>query len=282
MTPPPIIVGYEPTAAGRDALALGRGLAGLTGAPLSLANVHPRGGEERSGALLRDAAVRLCGDDDVRLHPVAGTSLPRGLSALADELAGGLLVVGSSRRATVGRVLLGSAASRVVHGAPCAAAVAPAGYAAADGRRIAVVGVGYDASDQSRQALSQAAALASRTGAFLRIVSVREPGCGGAGNLGHDVITLAEGENLGIAADAVLVDGDAAVELGRQGVDLLLCGSRGYGLGGQVLLGGTSSRLLRGAECPVVVLARGVRRTPFFSRLDVDATQQERGTAQRA
>jgi len=36
----------------------------------------------------------------------------------------------------------------------------------------------------------------------------------------------------------------------------MVCGSRGYGLVRQVLLGGVSMRLVRAAACPVVVTPR--------------------------
>ncbi|MGZ8650141.1 MAG: universal stress protein [Solirubrobacteraceae bacterium] len=41
-------------------------------------------------------------------------------------------------------------------------------------------------------------------------------------------------------------------------LDLLVCGSRGYGPLRAVLLGGVSRRLTTEAQCPVIVLARGV------------------------
>jgi nucleotide-binding universal stress UspA family protein len=41
-------------------------------------------------------------------------------------------------------------------------------------------------------------------------------------------------------------------------VDLLVCGSRGYGPLRSVLLGGVSRRLVREASCPVLILPRGV------------------------
>jgi nucleotide-binding universal stress UspA family protein len=41
-------------------------------------------------------------------------------------------------------------------------------------------------------------------------------------------------------------------------LDLLICGSRGYGPLRAVLLGGVSRRLTAEAQCPVIVLPRGV------------------------
>jgi nucleotide-binding universal stress UspA family protein len=40
-------------------------------------------------------------------------------------------------------------------------------------------------------------------------------------------------------------------------VDLLVCGSRGYGPMRRVLLGGVLRKLIRRAACPVVVVPRG-------------------------
>jgi nucleotide-binding universal stress UspA family protein len=44
-----------------------------------------------------------------------------------------------------------------------------------------------------------------------------------------------------------------------ENLDLLICGSRGYGPLRAVLLGGVSRRLTAEARCPVIVLPRGVK-----------------------
>jgi nucleotide-binding universal stress UspA family protein len=51
--------------------------------------------------------------------------------------------------------------------------------------------------------------------------------------------------------------GPAASTLDRRDADLLVCGSRGCGPLRRVLLGGVSSRLLRRAACPLMVIPRG-------------------------
>ena len=59
----------------------------------------------------------------------------------------------------------------------------------------------------------------------------------------------------------VLVDGPVvALERFSHDVDLLVCGSRGYGPLGSVLLGGVSRRLVHRAACPVLVVPRGTER----------------------
>jgi nucleotide-binding universal stress UspA family protein len=49
---------------------------------------------------------------------------------------------------------------------------------------------------------------------------------------------------------------ESLAALGRDDVDVLVCGSRGYGPARRVLLGGVSSRLIRRARLPVAVVPR--------------------------
>ncbi len=71
----------------------------------------------------------------------------RGLHEVAEQLGADVLVVGMSRKGAVGRVLLGDNARSSLKGAPCAVAMAPAGYAR---RACAIerVSVCYDGSAQ--------------------------------------------------------------------------------------------------------------------------------------
>jgi nucleotide-binding universal stress UspA family protein len=64
----------------------------------------------------------------------------------------------------------------------------------------------------------------------------------------------------GTQATGRLVDGsvvDALTDITPDTADLLVCGSRGYGPARRVLLGGVSSRVLRHARVPVIVVPRG-------------------------
>jgi nucleotide-binding universal stress UspA family protein len=59
--------------------------------------------------------------------------------------------------------------------------------------------------------------------------------------------------------EAVVVEGDVVerlAELGPDEVDMLVCGSRGYGPIRRVLLGGVSARLVRRSRLPVMVVPR--------------------------
>ena len=73
-----------------------------------------------------------------------------------------------------------------------------------------------------------------------------------------DEAVASAGSEVEVSGD--LRDGpvvDALTELGPDDADLLVCGSRGYGPVLRVLLGGVSSRVVRGARIPVVVVPRG-------------------------
>jgi nucleotide-binding universal stress UspA family protein len=63
----------------------------------------------------------------------------------------------------------------------------------------------------------------------------------------------------GIEVEPDVSVGDPAdfVIAASERLDLLICGSRGYGPARAVLLGGVSRRVASEAYCPVIVLARG-------------------------
>ena len=210
------------------------------------------------------------------------TSAARALHEAAEERDAGLLVVGSTNRGAAGRVLVGSTAGRLMHGAPCPIAIVPHGWQAGAG--LNTLGVAFVDTDEGREALRGAYALARRAGAKLRVLTAVKPGVlstFGEQKPGGDIQhgkgeTEVEGEHRvrleGELRDTIAaLDGDVAVEsdvfvedpadvlIGvSQNLDLLVCGSRGYGPRRAVLLGGVSRRLAAEAHCPVIVLPRGV------------------------
>ena len=289
----PILVGYEAGRGDRAPLEFGLAAASFTSAPLIVATVHSSvaglagvgdgvvdeqleegAGEslDRLAEELRDQGV----DADCRSLP--GTSAARALHEAAEELGAGLLVVGSSERGGIGRVVPGSTAQRLMHGAPCPIAVVPRSWQRGDGLRT--IGVGYVDTAEGQDALDNALVLARRSGAKLRVLSAAKERITDTYG-GGDVMTPATRyEEL---ASALRVSAERAVEAATSGigdveiepdvsvgdpadflvaasgqVDLLICGSRGYGPGRAVLLGGVSRRVVSEARCPVIVLARGV------------------------
>jgi nucleotide-binding universal stress UspA family protein len=234
-----IVVGYDGRPSGHDALALARGLAQIEGAELVLcvaleldplatpATAYERAMAEAEERLTADAAGRL-GETPFRLRVVGGVSAPRALHEVAEDERADVIVLGSTHRHGLGRVVPGSVAERLLHGAPCAVLVAPSGFAARAGLEVRSIGVGYDGRTEAGHAREVAEALAAELKAELT------------------TITVAEGE--GDAAEVL-------VERSRD-LDLLVVGSRGYGPLRHALVGNVSWAVMRSAACPVLVVPR--------------------------
>jgi nucleotide-binding universal stress UspA family protein len=211
---------------------------------------------------------------------------PRGLHVLARARQAGLIVVGSTGRSRVGRVFIGSTAERLIQGSPCPVAVAPHAYEPAT---IGTIAVGFVESAEGQEALAAAHALAARSHAHLRIVAVLHPSGGldaaTAPGLRPQRSVMLQGRHRrdaqvaldrAVAALAPPVDVECEVHVGdpaeallkiSEYVDLLVCGSRGYGPLRSVVLGGVSRRLVDGAACAVLVLPREAGR-PLERLLD--------------
>jgi nucleotide-binding universal stress UspA family protein len=290
----PILIGYDAVRGDRAPLEFGLAAAGFTGAPVTVAAVHGTDGglggagagivEEQRAEGPDDSMVHLADElgqqgVDVDCRWLRGTSAARALHEAAEELGAGLLVVGSTERGGVGRVLPGSTAERLMHGAPCPLAVVPRSWRRHGGPRV--IGVGYVDTAEGHDALDNALALARRARAKLRVLAAAKERPVTETYGGGDPLTPATRyENLAIT---LRVSAEQAVEAATRGVrdveiepdvsvgdpadflitasehlDLLVCGSRGYGPPRAVLLGGVSRRVVSEACCPVIVLARGV------------------------
>jgi nucleotide-binding universal stress UspA family protein len=283
-----IIVGFDGSEGGRDALRLGAILAFAEGAelevavalsytPLPIQAIDPDADEralaEQFDELFADAERQLSGVDFVRRelrHPSAAEALHE----LAEAEDAEVIVVGSTHRGELGRVYPGSVGERLLGGAPCAVAVAPRGFAQREPRGLGVVGVAYDGTEESKLALTAANHVAGEFGASLKLIAVVPHLHPMPARIGHttvgysdalrrhfrDVLDQGAAEvALGLDAETVLEEGEPAATLASLGsdLDLLFVGSRGYGPLRRVLLGGVSAELMRIAPCPVVVTPRG-------------------------
>ncbi len=275
-----IVIGTDVQEGGRDALALAKRLAApdatliLTyisvGDPLVYRTDDARHMQEfKDQTLALLGAAGAAAGVDVTTRFVASTSPGRGLHELAEHEQADLLVVGSSRRSLLGRVLMGDDTNAALNAAPCAVAVAPAGYADETGD-IDEIGVGYDGSPESLQALEVARRLAgefgARLSAFEAIALPRDPASAGTrGVEAGDIEELLVQARRRISelgdVEPHAAYGFPAEELGlySASVDLLVVGSRGYGPVGRLIHGSTSWRLTRTARCPVLVLSRAAR-----------------------
>lgn len=283
---PEIVVGIDDSAGARDALAFATRLASCAGASVRLATAFNYSDfpnrasneayrqflEQDSLELLRSAADSVDGVSGI--DAIADPSAPHALHKLADAVDAALVVVGSTRRGPVGRVVPGSTGERLLHGSPCPVAIVPRGYAKADAIRR--IGVGYDGSDESEAALRAGCELARRCQATLRVIRVFD-----ATQVGTPALMTMPGWDsmrdeteaiqrkhfaeavaampTDVAVESVFTTGKPGTELASESwnVDLMVVGARGYGPRAAVLLGGVSHVLIRKAACPVVVLPRG-------------------------
>src|SRR5215210_225427 len=289
----PIIVGYDPTTSDRAPVNFAVAAARFTGAPLIVASASAAGHRPEAGhqdeELVADASDALdrAREDlepegiGVECRELPNTSAARALHELSETEDAGLLVVGSTRRGAIGRVLPGSTAERLMHGAPCPIAIVPPGWE--QGAGLNTIGVAYVDTEEGREALRSAHALARRAGASLRVLTAVKAGlamhgeteAGTPGRRGKEFeevegelrvraegalrrATDALGDGVPVETDAFVED-PADVLIGvSEHLDLLVCGSRGYGPLRAVLLGGVSRRLTAEARCPVLVVPRGV------------------------
>jgi len=287
-TAPRIVVGIDGTERGLEALALARLLAVASGATLVVAAVHGldlRGDPEVGMTpILRENAERRL--DALEESPsgagwerrVIGAGSPaHGLHDLAVDEAASLVVVGSSHRGALGRVLPGSVGERLLHGSPCPVAVAPRGYEPPSPGEAGTVGAAFDERPESLAALAEAARWTRALGARLRAITVVEAADPGHPELelhsyqtrprhAHDLREAALANALavhaaGLGDEVRVLEGAPLDHLAEQSreLDLLVVGSRGYGPLRRVLLGGVSGALLQTAACPVVVVPRGAR-----------------------
>ena len=279
-----IIVGVDGLDGGRDAIALASRLAPLTGGRLVLVYAYPVQPPPWKGSVLEYdramgaeaekllAAARDEAGVDAALAPFRSASPAYALHTMAGAGEDNLIVIGTSHRGAVGRMLAGDHVRGTLSAAPCAVAVAPKGLAAGEGS-LATIGVGFDSSPESGRALERAAVLARAAGASLEVLDVvTEPAAPAFGwPYTYNFPTMTE-EAERIASEAVAeataglgVPVRTEARIGMAGhelvalsehVDLLVVGSRGFGPARRVIIGSTSDYVVHHAACPVMVLPR--------------------------
>ncbi len=296
-----VVVGIDEHEGARDAIALAKNLLAWNG-ELSLVHVLAHDGRTYRGAgaayeafsLQRAAEVleqaREQASLDARIRWRVSGSVGRGLHELCESIEADLLVIGSSRRGLIGRVLMRDDARAALTGAPCAIALAPPGYSR---QSVALheIGVGWDGSPESNHALDLACLLAAETGAKLSAFEVLAMPVSAYG-APKQVLTDAVEAGLSEARETIskLGDiephatfGDPAEELAlySASLDLLVVGSRGYGPIGRLFHGSTSERLARLARCPLLVLPRSATRLDSGDAHDGDREASRRNRPAR-
>jgi nucleotide-binding universal stress UspA family protein len=293
--PNAILVGVDDSKHSEDAIAFAHRLAQYSSGPVVVACAFP---SEHGLPDIRDPQLRPAQQRDaehtaqrmsllleeingrrIRTRALARPSRVHALHELAIHEQAAIIVVGTSRAGQLGQVVPHGTGARLLHGAPCAVAVAPDGYRA---RReppmpIRRMGVAYDGSRESRAAFAGAVAAVRALDAELEIITVVSAQVlattammGGPGYIAvdedrrrqarEDLDALVAGLPCDVAADGTILNGPRAHQLIRHSkhLDLLFIGSRGYGPVHGMLAGAVSARVLRDAVCPVIAMPRGV------------------------
>ncbi len=251
----PVVVGTDGSGSALDAVALAVRFARSIDTRLVVACVYPgapadgRVPDQVSAAL--DAARELVGAFPADFRTVASSSAARGLTELAENEGASVLIAGSSERGAFGRVLSGSTAVRLLHGTAVPVAVAPRGYRRRGTKPFHALGVAFVGSPEGHKALDVAAELARRAGVPLTVYEVLAveqswftPQAAAGLQPGVPEEVREEYERAleeavaafrdGIDVTGQLLVGSVVDELSavdEDGIDLLVCGSRGYGAG---------------------------------------------------
>jgi nucleotide-binding universal stress UspA family protein len=279
-----ILVGVDGRQRSNDALALALELAEARSAPLDVAavldyrplpidlNPYEVALREHFDAIFAAAAERT-GERGMTTHALTGSSPAASLAELAERLDPELIVVGSTSRGPLGRVMPGDVGSSLLSGSACAVAVAPAGYGERQRAQPRSVGVGYDGGEEAERALEAGRRWAEAFGAGLRLIAVVPWSIPISEELADPIapreavrerlereVRAAATRTPSARTEVEIVDGeqpsDALIARSEE-LDLLVVGSRGYGPLRRVFLGGVSSKVIRRAACPVIAVPRG-------------------------
>jgi nucleotide-binding universal stress UspA family protein len=282
-----VIVGVGDEDAGRDAVGLAT-LLGCGQQPPALAYVErvalvpadsaaASQSAECRRAMQRFASLAVEAGVGAELSCVQAPSVASGLHELAASRHADLLVIGASGGDELDRALVSDDTREVLSHAPCAVAVAPTGFATRPPimRRI---GVAYDDSPESEQALALARRIARERDVALSafhavpepLYSERRPT---GARLVHDPWSVqaetdeaVEKARSQIAQlgdlEPVAASGDPAKELARyaESVDLLIIGSHRYRpLELWMFDRSTAQQLADSTPCPLLVLPSEAR-----------------------
>lgn len=284
-----IVVGYGGGQAAADAVVLAARLAAVLGSQLTIVfPYHPLlatvPGEAVEEYVREEVHKLTAGLEPLTTPTCHWTSSAWPIHALhefASYEKADLIVFGAAREGLAEHLHV-SLMERMVHGAPCAVAVAPSGYAGEETSTFHRIGVGFSDSEEGRKAIRLGQELTEAFGCELELIA-------GSG-LGPALASYAfSSPSLPVVEDEMYAETKAnlervASELGAgaqtrletlrgdpsnvliersKDLDVLLLGSRAYGPLRHALLGSVSARAMREAHCPVLVVPRGAPVQPL-------------------
>jgi nucleotide-binding universal stress UspA family protein len=279
-----IVAGVDGQDGGWEALALAQRLAQPDGAVLVVVCAYPALAVQHAGLVwprirlqadaedvLHRAGGHLPGDQRAEFVCAAGSTPGSVLQRIAVQRGADLIVIGSSRRAALGRVLGGDVVHQTLDHLPCPVGVAPRGLLDL-AAPLLDVGVAVDGTPQSLAAVRWAGELTLEPFAIrrLELIHVDERADHAASGAHAPLDHLGDEYRLEVFAALRLVGRlDSSVEVtwtdaaGAVGpalakltatLDLLVLGTHGRGPFGRLLRGGVVRDVADCAQCPLVAV----------------------------
>jgi nucleotide-binding universal stress UspA family protein len=226
--------------------------------------------QEEADEILELSQKRVAAGVPSERVAVANRSVAGGLHEAAEAHRADLVVLGASHHHAAGRLTGRMTVQRLLHGAPCAVAVATLRLPEPD----APVIVAYDGSPEARHALRVAYRLAAASGSRVELITVIEPVTYMGRYLAaidpemerllteHAHASLAEA--AAAAPDAVEVGmhvgwgvpADETMAAAEGGASLIVAGSRAYGTVHRAIVGSVSGALVTQGRVPALVTPR--------------------------
>jgi nucleotide-binding universal stress UspA family protein len=284
-----VLLAYNASERAEDALVLAARLAGDLEAPIAVGVVVPTSSADgrtpagqrelafKAEPILSQATAELSeriAARQVERVAVGATSPAEGIAEAARSAGANLIVVGSSHRGPLGRIVPGTTLSRLIPRTPCPVAIAPAAYAERAPESIRIVGVAFDGGPDARRAAKIAVRLAEAASAGFRAFGVVEPALAAPAAmtptspenwgppfdeaaLQRELDDIVETLPAGIGGQAMILHGspaNALVQTGVHAVDVLVLGSHAYGRLARLLMPSTSLATARASPWPVVIV----------------------------
>ncbi|MCW2556865.1 MAG: universal stress protein UspA-like protein [Mycobacterium sp.] len=289
-----VIVGYLAGKAGISALHLGVEAARTLKTSLAVVTVVPKPWTTVSPAridaeyaqyadkLAANSAVqakacvaKLDPDLEVSFHKYAHRSAPGGLLDAVEELKAEALVLGSAADGSLGQVVVGSTADRLLHSSPVPLAICPRGYRGSKTHGLTRITAAYPGTEESLHVVERVSALAAQLEVPMRVITFAVRGRTmyppEVGLNAEDTLlaswasqareALARLKSDGVVGDDVVLQvvtgngWDQALDAAEwDDGELLAIGTSPQGAVARVFLGSKGTKIIRHSPVPVLVL----------------------------
>jgi nucleotide-binding universal stress UspA family protein len=289
-----VIVGYLAGKAGISALHLGVEAARTLKTSLAVVTVVPKPwttvSPARIDAEYAQYADKLAADSagqakecvakldpalEVSFHKYAHRSAPGGLLDAVEELKAEALVLGSASDGSLGQVVVGSTADRLLHSSPVPLAICPRGYRGSKTHGLTRITAAYPGTEESLHVVERVATLAAQLQVPMRVITfaVRgrtmyppEVGLNAEDTLLASWASQARGALAALKTNGVVGDDvelqvvtghgwDQALDAATwEDGELLAIGTSPQGAIARVFLGSKGTKIIRHSPVPVLVL----------------------------